>query len=79
KHAQASRVEVILSFEGPHIDLMIKDNGVGFELGPDGKIGKAGGYGLISMRERTLGQGGTFEVESEKDAGTMIKVTIPLV
>ncbi|MCX6004236.1 MAG: histidine kinase [Chloroflexi bacterium] len=79
KHAQASQVEIILSFEDSNVELIIKDNGVGFELDPDGKIGKGSGYGLISMRERTLGQGGKFEVESGKDAGTTIRVSIPLV
>jgi len=78
KHAQTSQVEVRLNFESSSVELMVKDNGVGFELEPDGGIGKSGGFGLISMRERALGQGGKFEMESEKGAGTMVKVTIPL-
>jgi signal transduction histidine kinase len=45
----------------------------------DGKVGKTGGFGLISMRERTLGQRGKFDVQSEKGEGTMIRVSIPLV
>ncbi len=47
-------------------------------MDPDGKIGKSGGYGLISMRERALGQNGKFEVQSEKGEGTMIKVSFRL-
>lgn len=78
KHAQASEVEVTLSYDSSTVELIVKDNGVGFALDSSGNIGKAGGFGLISMRERTLGQGGKFEVESEKDAGTTIKVVIPL-
>lgn len=78
KHARATEVEVTLSYETSQVDLAIKDNGIGFEMEPDGKVGKAGGYGLISMRERTVGQNGHFEIVSQKDAGTMIKVSIPV-
>jgi len=78
KHAQASEVEVTLSFEDSQVELAIKDNGVGFEIDQDGKPVKGGGFGLISMRERALGQKGKFEVVSEKGEGTIIRVAIPL-
>ncbi|MFA5399898.1 MAG: histidine kinase [Dehalococcoidia bacterium] len=78
KHAQATHVDVSLSFEGKGVTLTVKDNGVGFEPGPEGKIGKAGGFGLISMRERAQGQNGKFEVQSSKGEGTVIRVSIPL-
>jgi len=78
KHAQATSVEVVLDFEGAEIDLTIKDNGTGFALDDDGKAGKSGGFGLISMRERALGQNGKFDVQSEKGGGTVIKVSFPL-
>ena len=78
KHAQATRVEVVLDFEGTEIDLIVKDNGAGFALDEDGKVGKGGGFGLISMRERALGQNGKFDVQSEKGSGTVIKVSFPL-
>jgi len=78
KHAQATRVDVTLNFEDARVELTVKDNGVGFEPDPEGRIGKAGGYGLISMRERALGQNGKFEVQSGKGEGTVIRVSIPL-
>ncbi len=78
KHARATSVEVVLDFEGSEIDLTIKDNGAGFALDDDGKAGKSGGFGLISMRERALGQNGKFDVQSEKGGGTVIKVSFPL-
>ncbi len=78
KHAKATQVEVALNFDTTNVELVIKDNGMGFDLDPDGKVGKSGGYGLISMRERALGQNGKFEVQSEKGEGTVIKVSIPL-
>ncbi len=78
KHAQASHVDVKLSYDKNEIELTVKDNGVGFDPGAEGGIGKAGGFGLISMRERALGQKGKFEVQSSKGEGTVIKVSIPL-
>ena len=78
KHAQATRVELVLDFEGAEIELTIKDNGVGFALDEDGIVGKSGGFGLISMRERALGQNGKFNVQSEKGRGTTITVSFPL-
>ena len=54
------------------------NGGATFEPGPEGKIGKTGGFGLISMRERALGQNGKFEVQSGKGEGTVIRVSIPL-
>ncbi|MFA5078301.1 MAG: histidine kinase [Dehalococcoidia bacterium] len=78
KHAQATQVDVSLNFENNVVELTVKDNGTGFEPGPEGRIGKAGGFGLISMRERATGQKGKFEVQSGKGEGTVIKVSIPL-
>lgn len=78
KHAQAKAVEVGLKYAPGEIEFSIKDNGVGFDMDPEGRVGKGGGYGLISMRERALRQNGKFEIQSEKGLGTMIKVSIPL-
>ncbi|MBN1375602.1 MAG: GAF domain-containing protein [Dehalococcoidia bacterium] len=78
KHAQATQVEVTLNYDSANVELAIKDNGIGFDLEPDGKVGKGGGFGLISMRERAIGQKGKFEVQSEKGEGTLIKVSLPL-
>lgn len=78
KHAHAKNVEVTLNFDTTDVELVIKDNGIGFDLDPDGKAGKGGGYGLISMRERAIGQNGKFEVQSEKGEGTLIRVSLPL-
>jgi signal transduction histidine kinase len=77
KHAEASEVGVVLSFNDSAVDLSIRDNGKGFDPGAIKKPGKSG-YGLISMRERALGQKGNFEVQSEKGEGTTVRVSIPL-
>ncbi len=77
KHAQASAVNVQLSFNDSTVELNIRDNGKGFDPSATKQTGKSG-YGLISMRERALGQRGIFDVESEKGQGTTVTVSIPL-
>ncbi|MDZ4766660.1 MAG: GAF domain-containing protein [Chloroflexota bacterium] len=73
KHAQASDIELKLTICDDGYLLSIKDNGVGFD--PSGAF--PGHLGLKSMRERAERMNGTFEVHSQTDAGTHIRVTIP--
>jgi len=78
KHAKASEVEVNLTFDESAVMLSVSDNGVGFKPEPVGKITKKrGGFGLVGMQERAHGLGGTFEVQSEKRKGTLVRVTVP--
>ncbi|MFC1934441.1 histidine kinase [Chloroflexota bacterium] len=73
KHAEASRVEVILSFENNMVRLQFEDNGVGF----DTDITPRSGFGLISMQERAKLIGGSLKINSARGTGTQIEVTIP--
>ncbi|HEX75345.1 MAG TPA: GAF domain-containing protein [Dehalococcoidia bacterium] len=78
KHAKASEVEVKLTFDESAVMLSVSDNGVGFKPEPVGKVTKKrGGFGLVGMQERAHGLGGTFEVQSEKRKGTLVRVTVP--
>ncbi|HIE16877.1 MAG TPA: HAMP domain-containing protein [Dehalococcoidia bacterium] len=78
KHAKASEVEVNLTFNESTVELNIRDNGVGFSpRASKSSKGKRGTFGLISMRERARGLGGTFEVQSKKGKGTLVRVVIP--
>ena len=74
KYSDAKNVEVRLSRSNGLVGLSVSDDGVGCT--PD-QIGKAGGLGLINMRERVLQLGGTFEFDSELGHGTRVKVTVP--
>ena len=78
KHAKASEVRVDLAFAEAAITLSIIDNGVGFRPGTLSKTSKKRrGFGLISMQERARGLGGTFELQTGKGKGTLVRVTIP--
>jgi nitrate/nitrite-specific signal transduction histidine kinase len=81
KHAKATQVEVNLTFEESAVELNVRDNGAGFKatVSGDGKKGgkKRDTFGLISMRERARGLGGTLEVQSRRGKGTLVRVVIP--
>ena len=79
QHAHAQQVTVRLTQLGDCVQLVITDDGVGFDLEqPDGKGHGPAGLGLISMRERATYLGGAVEIKSIQRAGTAIAVRIPL-
>ena len=73
KHAQASRVTVMLDVRDEHLTLVIEDNGRGFVRDEPGERG-AESLGLISMRERARLIGGDIDIETAPGQGTSIFV-----
>ena len=79
KHSKATEVKVQLNYDKSDVALIVSDNGKGIVATDEGKSdGKHKGFGLISMRERARNVGGQFEVESEPDKGTTIKISLPI-
>jgi two-component system CheB/CheR fusion protein len=76
KHADATRVDVILELREGEVVLIVEDNGRGFAAEPaaDGRLQP---FGLSSMHERAAMLGGHVEVESTVGTGTTIFVRIP--
>ncbi len=79
KHAQARQVDVTLDIQRHQVRLEIEDDGVGFQM-PDhlGFLIDQQHLGLVGMRERAEGVGGSFELESEPGQGTRLSVYVPL-
>jgi len=80
KHSKADLVH--LSLEKTHgiIELIMKDNGTGFNLQEVLSVeNPKRGLGLASMRERTELSGGSFSIESKKAGGTVIRASWPSV
>ena len=75
KHAQATKVTVIAQQIGNVLQLLIQDNGVGFNTY---KAMEKRGIGLRNMRERVEFIGGDFELMSEVGFGTEITVLLTL-
>ncbi len=75
KHSKAKRVHLSLQKNSGTIELIIQDDGRGFELTMDTS---KKGVGLSSMRERTESSGGTFCIESTKGKGTTVRACWPI-
>lgn len=75
KHSNASKVSVILQQMGNMLQLIIRDDGDGFDVN---HAIRSGGIGLRNMRERVEFIGGDFEIESEPGFGTEITVLLKL-
>jgi len=76
KHANATEVDVEFSGEEDLLSLEIKDNGMGFNVGPKQANGS---LGLVSMKERAYQVRGTLDLDSKVGRGTTIRVKIPLI
>ena len=73
KHAAASRVHVRIERTDDMLDLLIEDDGCGFD--PDSMKCidcQTRGLGLLSMKERALVSGGTYHLRSAGGQGTCI-------
>ncbi|KJY84916.1 histidine kinase [Vibrio galatheae] len=75
KHAHANTVSVILHQMGDRLQLIIRDDGVGFDVN---SALRKNGIGLRNMRERVEFIGGDFEIESDLSLGTEITVLLEL-
>lgn len=73
RHAKAKNLEVYLNKNEQEISLRIFDDGVGF----DTSVKKSGSYGLMNIRERVSGLGGTCKIISFPQQGTVIDIRIP--
>ena len=73
-HAQAARVDVLLSLTGKRVSAIIEDNGVGF-IPASAMVEDH--LGLFGMRERVEMLGGTFTIESSPGKGTTVKAEAP--
>lgn len=80
KHAQAKRVSILLEHVNKKLNIIIVDNGVGFNT-DDVKViepESTGGFGLFSMKERVALLEGEVNIVSQVGIGTKIKIHIPL-
>ncbi|MFE9335013.1 GAF domain-containing sensor histidine kinase [Streptomyces sp. NPDC006925] len=75
RHADAGRVRVSLVRRGPSAVLTVTDDGKGFDPGAVRSAGRH--LGLVSMRDRASGVGGTLTVRSEPGKGTAVALEVP--
>ena len=76
KHAKADLVRLSINKTDSTLELVIEDNGQGFDVEHVRSANEAmGGVGLSSMKERTEVSGGSFSIDSIKGAGTTIRAS----
>ncbi|MFF9452386.1 GAF domain-containing sensor histidine kinase [Streptomyces flaveolus] len=75
RHSGAEHVDVTLTRRGPGAVLRVTDDGSGFDPRTVRRAGRH--LGLVSMRDRANGAGGTLTVESAPGKGTTIEMEVP--
>lgn len=76
RHAEAERVRVDLRLDGPILEVVVADDGRGFDAAHPSSDGR--GLGLHGMGERAVLLGGGLDVESRPGAGTTLRARVPL-
>lgn len=75
KHAEASEITVSLTQDEDSINIIIEDNGKGFNAK---NIAKKEGMGLNNITKKVEQLNGTFSIDSFEGKGTTILIDIPL-
>lgn len=75
KHANACQIKVRLEISNTAVAVLIKDNGVGFDLNQK----KPDSFGIIGMKERVDLLNGEITFDSKIGKGTEIFIRVPLI
>lgn len=74
RHANATGADVTLAFHDGHCELVVQDDGSGFDAS---RPPPPGHFGLLNMRERAQRIGGTASIESHPGEGARIRLVVP--
>jgi len=72
RHARARTVDVRLAAAVDHVELAVRDDGIG------GAATRAGGRGLRNMQTRASRLGGTCTIDDAPDGGTVLTWQVPI-
>jgi PAS domain S-box-containing protein len=79
KHSAARNISVMLKQHRGQLQLIIEDDGVGFDPSQIAAEGQAGQkLGLLGMQERVKFYGGILEIEASPGEGASVFVSLPL-
>jgi signal transduction histidine kinase len=77
KHAGATKVRVYLKVDGGTGELIVQDNGTGFEIRPINDASHdVGHFGIQGMKERIDAIQGQFLLESVLEKGTTVRACV---
>lgn len=77
RHADASQIDVSVVQDSQRgtFEVVVADDGQGFDMSA---ADTGSGLGLRNMRQRARMYGGSVNIESQQDEGTILKINIPL-
>jgi PAS domain S-box-containing protein len=74
RHADATRVEIVLREKDGGVELTVTDNGKGIT---EQEIADPKSFGLMGIKERVYSLGGIVTISGSKDKGTTVRVSVP--
>ena len=79
RHALAKNAWVTLRSSNDSIDLMVRDDGAGFDVkAANERAARGSSLGLIGMQERVALAGGTISIESAPGGGANVRAQFPV-
>jgi len=72
RHSSASQVEIRLTKSDSEIDLVVRDNGQGFDM----LVDRLGSYGFLGMAERARMMDAHLKIDSHLGSGSVIRLRI---
>jgi len=78
KHARARNAVVKMEMLPQKVNIIVKDDGIGFDLNKVMADEKRDGYGLIGIRERVQLLEGEFNISTAPGQGTSIAISVPV-
>lgn len=72
-HGDPSVLKITVSFEESSVELVVEDNGRGFEYSPE-----TAGFGILGMQERARAIASTLQIVSAPGQGTQVRVKASL-
>jgi signal transduction histidine kinase len=77
KHARATRIALVVSFEKRHLVARVEDDGVGIGAHVLRRGVREGHFGLVGMRERARRIRARLQVQSAPGQGTSVTLKVP--
>jgi signal transduction histidine kinase len=79
KHANATRIEIVLSATSDQhgVSVSVRDDGIGFDVNKR-QTSSDGHFGVEGMEQRVERLGGKLVIESQMNVGTTVRADVPL-
>jgi len=72
-HSSLNQLTISVHYQPRRVELLIQDDGIGFEYGPETQ-----GFGISGMQKRTQNVRGTLRIASSPGTGTQVHVVVAL-